>query len=472
MRGPKLIYILKIGFLAGLFFIVRFILKFDGLYGQDAYEYLRYTDEMHSFFINGTLLRDYFWGLGYPFLGSVFKLFFHNTSLALQLVSLVAALVTWICIDKIIELIYKEKPNYLVGFLFFALSPIAVLQSIFVMSDMLALAFIMLSMYHLLKFSIHSSISSFVLGVVATMFAFHTRYVSLVVLLPFYILVLGKIIKNKEYKLLPLSIAIVLVILLPHFLLHPTTNLKFISHQFLINWNPIHLFQRSFSTIDGQSNHTFLNVIYILYPLFHPHFFVFGTLIILTAIKFRYKILLGNCYQNLLLVSFILYAVFIGGIPFQSKRFLLLSFPIVILFFYPVIKQILEFVKLNRFLVIGIIISVQLFFTFYFGKVFYDRNRLEQKIAFDLKSYSGRTIYIFDMDIALKGRGLDLDYQNIWYKEYEMFSKQALVLVNASQLQKQWIGKNPLINWNKLNQCNTLQVLKSYGNGWNLYLVR
>jgi len=47
-----------------------------------------------------------------------------------------------------------------------------------------------------------------------------------------------------------------------------------------------------------------------------------------------------------------------------------------------------------------------------------------------------------------------------------------LVLLNAAQLEKQWIGLNPLINWNKIKTNETLKVLKSYSDGWNLYEIQ
>ena len=108
-------FYLKAGFLTILFFIVRFVLQFDGLYGQDAYEYLRYTNEMYSFFANGTLLGDYFWGIGYPFFGCIFNFFVHDGAVALQLVSLAAALITWIYTDKMTGYLLDILKGYIYG---------------------------------------------------------------------------------------------------------------------------------------------------------------------------------------------------------------------------------------------------------------------------------------------------------------------------------------------------------------------
>ncbi|MEI7977521.1 MAG: glycosyltransferase family 39 protein [Bacteroidota bacterium] len=462
---------IRICFFIVFFIIIRFVLKFDGLYGQDAYEYLRYTNEMYSFFVNGTFLGDYFWGLGYPFFGCLFNFFIQNTSMALQLVSIVAALVTWIYIDKIIELIYDKKPNYLVSFLFFIMSPIVFVQSLLAMSDMLACCFTTMAVYYFFNYLIKSKNGHFVLGFVLSMLAFNTRYASIIVLFILLVIVFIKIIKDKNIKLILIAFAIGITISLPHILIRANASLNFLAHPLFTEWNIKNLFHSNFTTVDGQFNNKFINLIYCLYSFFHPQFLAFGIFVFLGVAIFKMKVFLGNKFQNIILASTLLFALFLGGIPFQHKRLLLSTFPLVILFLYPVMKNIFTAIKLNNWHII-VIVSIQLGFNLYFGKMFYQRNKLEQTIANDLRFYSSKTIYIFDMDLALKGRNVPLDYQNIWYKEYSNFNKNALVLVNGAQLEKQWIGKNPLINWNKLKINGNLKVLKSYGDGWNLYEIK
>jgi hypothetical protein len=77
-----------------------------------------------------------------------------------------------------------------------------------------------------------------------------------------------------------------------------------------------------------------------LYSFFHPQFFVFGIFVFLGVAIFKMKVFLGNKFQNIILASTLLFALFLGGIPFQHKRLLLSTFPLVILFLYPVMKNI------------------------------------------------------------------------------------------------------------------------------------
>lgn len=464
-------FYLKVGFLILLFLMIRFALQFDGLYGQDAYEYLRYTNEMYSFFVNGTLLGDYFWGMGYPFLGCIVNLFVHDVAVALQLVSLAAAFTTWIYTDKIIALIYPEEPNYINTFLFLVLSPIFIIQSFLVMSDMLACSFIIMAIYYFIQFIIQSQNKHCMLGVIFSMLSLQTRYASIVILVLFFVLVFIKLLKSKNYKMILFAVLIGVVISLPHIYIRSNNSLQFLSHNFLTEWNILNLFKNSFVSINGESHSKLINLVYCLYSFFHPQFFAFGCLVFILIFIKKYQFLVGNRFQNVMLISILTYAIFLAGIPFQNKRFLALSFPFVIIVCYPVLKQILSANKWSKSLIMGVLV-LQFGFIVYFVKPIYQRSKLEKTIANDLIAFSGKTIYIFDMDIALIGRNVPLDYQNIWYKEYESFNKGALVLLNATQLEKQWIGLNPLINWNKLKKISNLKVIKQYGDGWNLYKIQ
>ncbi len=470
MIQKQLAYLIFCFIFSVLFLIIRFVLKFDGLYGQDAYEYLRYTNEMYSFFSKGTILGDYFWGLGYPFFGCLFKFFVGDTSLSLQLVSMISGLLSCIFIYKIIELIYSEQPKVLLIFSFFAISPIVITHSFLVMSDMLAVAFICSAIFYFINFLIHSKSNHFIIGVFLAVLAFHTRYASLMTLVILLIVVLIKIIKEKRYSLILVSIILFLVISLPHFLIRSNGSLNFLSHQLLTGWNILNLFRQNFLTEDGVSNHKVINLIFCFYSFFHPQFFNFGLIALIIGLIYKFKFLVNNRFQNILLSSIVFYALFVGGIPFQHKRLLLTTMPHLIIVFYPFLNRILH-IKRIRFYSLTFVLVVQVLFIFYYGKVYYDRNKLEQLISNDLKVYSDETVYIFEMDLALKARDIKLDYQNIWYKEYSDFKNGALVLVNAANLEKQWVGKNPFINWNKLKSKCKLKELKTYSNGWSLYQI-
>ena len=66
----------------------RVFFRIDGLYGQDAYEYLRFTKSITEFWHGGVHPYDFFWPIVYPFIGSIFTFVFQDDALSLQLVSI------------------------------------------------------------------------------------------------------------------------------------------------------------------------------------------------------------------------------------------------------------------------------------------------------------------------------------------------------------------------------------------------
>ncbi|MCG2610858.1 glycosyltransferase family 39 protein [Flavobacterium sp. SM15] len=451
-----------------LWIVAYFGFSFDGLYGQDAYEYLRYTAALRTFLESRTPPGDYFWGVYYPILGSLLSFVLPSSTLSLQLISVGSLLLSGLYLKKIIQRVYKQKNGTVVPLLFFILSPIVLVHSILVMSDMLACCLTILAVYHLLYFIEKVDSKRFLFGSIFVALAVLTRYASIVVLFPFCVMAFYQLLLHRKFKTLIISILIVGLASLPHLAIRSQNSLQFLSHQWLQSWSFTNLFQSHFITIDGEIQYPVINMIYSLFPFFHPVFLVFGLFLFGYFIKKR-TFWLSN-YQKLFLVSIVMYGLFLGGIPFQNKRFLLLCFPLVIVFLFPLIKQLMTQFK-NKKTVVGCIIIIQISIGFYYAKPFYQRNKLEQTIAKELKPFQGNTLYAFDIDIALKGRKLDFNYKSLWKEKLQQFDKNALLLVNEKQLQKQWQGKNPLHNWETLQKQYKLEKINAFEGDFNLYRI-
>jgi hypothetical protein len=463
MKRSYLIY-----FLPFLFWIICYFgLSFDGLYGQDAYEYLRYTESLQNYFTTGKNSGDYFWGVYYPLIGSFLAFILGNAAVALQLISLFSLLVSAIYISKIIEILYKEKPNDIVVFLFFCLSPIVLIHSVLVMSDMLTCCFVVLSIFHFLSFLEVSKNKSFWFGVAFCMLAILTRYAAIVLLFPFSIIVLLKILKSKQFKLLFLTIPILFIIVIPHILVKSQNSLQFLSHSWLQNWNIINLFKSDFITLEGPRNNHFINLIYLIFQVVHPIFFSF--LIFLLPSFLKKDFYKTNKYQNLILVSIVLFSLFMGGIPYQNKRYLLPSFILMLIFIYPQLNKI-SFLN-NKKLLYSFVFLSQMSLILFFGKQFYDRNVLEKQLVIEMEKHQGKTLYVFDIDVAMQGRGLQFKYKNLFIDKYADFENESLVLINEKQLNQQWKGKNPLINWENIQKKCVLVKLKTHHKEWSLYEI-
>jgi hypothetical protein len=448
--------------------IVCFGFSFDGLYGQDAYEYLRYTEALKSFFTIGKTPGDYFWGIYYPIIGSVLSFIVSKTAMALQLISVLSLCIGSIYLEKIIRLVYNPNTTQNIPFLFFTLSPFVLVYSVLVMSDMFACGLTIAAVYHLLVFVKKEAAKNLVFGTCLVMLAILTRYAAAVILFPFCVLVLIHIIKNRNYIYPIISLIAAGLIAVPHIVIRSQNSLQFLSHEWLASWNISNLFRMQFSTVDGEMHYNCINLIYTFFIFFHPAFLVFGFVLVLFFLKAR-KIELGK-YQTLFLIAVILYSVFLAGIPFQNKRFLTLAFPFAIVFLFPLIKQLYQRLSHPK-LVFTIIALIQLSLAVYYGKSFYDRNLLERNIAREIEKYNGSTIYAFDIDIALKSRKPDFNYRSLWKEKHTGFEKNALLLVNEKQLKKQWKGKNPLLNWQNAKLNYHLEKLKKMDGDFNLYRI-
>ncbi len=454
-----------------LLFIILRSIGFDGLYGQDAYEYLKYTKALSSFMNHEVLPRDFFWPVYYPLLGAILNYIIPNTGVALQLLSVLSMGVSAVYTYKIISLTYTDKDNTFVYVLiFFLLSPVVFRMGLLVMSDMLATALIILCIYHAIYYVKNQHIKNlyftFVFGVIAVM----TRYASFVVLLPLALYILyWFIFKIKNLRHSIFFVIIFLILISPHILIKSQNLVSFIDHNALTNWSVLNFFKNSFLTDQGYNSYKSPNLIYAFSNLFHPRYLIAGSILLLI---FLTKKIYKNTHP-ILSVCVVFYALFVAGIDTQNSRFLLLSFPIILIILFPVLLYICDKIlsKQIKYISVFLLIMLQFFLSIKGMKPILERNTLEKQIVKQLEPYQHNTLYSFDIDIALQGRALNFTYKNLWIKEYSKFEEKALLLFHPTKFNKQWKGKNPIVNWSKIQKEYELKILKECYDGWKLYQI-
>lgn len=450
--------------------LIRFIFKFDGLYGQDSYEYLRYTIALKNYYQTGINPGDYFWPLYYPILGSLLS-FFVKSDIALQFISITSLIITSLYIFKTIVLLNENKkhiPFYV--FAFFCLSPIVFKIGVSSMSDMLSTLFIILFFYNGLVYSKKNKVSNLYYALIFGISAIMTRYAAFVVISPFGLYLIYLFIKRKEnLKHVFAFIFIACLLFLPHFIIRQHNTTEFLNHNWLKDWSVTNFYKNSFTTVDGTSYNLLPNILYAFSSVYHPLYFLFGVVFIpffIKAIKFSIEV-------KTLILSICTYGLFLAGIPFQNNRFLLLSFPLIIIILFSGFN--FAFNKISNFsaqkVTMFIVITIQLILCYFSLMPILERNHLEREIAYKLENYQNKTLYSFDVDIALQGRGLNFDYKNLWIEEYRTFPNDALVLFHPTKFEKQWKDKNPIINWNNLINNYNLKVVHNLPEGWVLYKI-
>ncbi|AWM13950.1 hypothetical protein DI487_08800 [Flavobacterium sediminis] len=256
---------------------------------------------------------------------------------------------------------------------------------------------------------------------------------------------------------------------MPHYLIRYENTTEFLQHNWLKSWSVQNFYKRSFTTPDG-TNYNFLpNIIYAFSSLFHPRYLFSGILFF----PFLFKNFLKKRAVILLTLSFLAYSFFLSGIPFQNSRFLIVSFPLLLIILYPGFQLLAAtFLSLKIYIATGIATFVlQLFLCYLALKPTQERNHLEKEIAQELIPYQNAVLYSFDMDVALQGRGLHFEYQNLWQQEYVTVHENSLLLFNSQKFSRQWEGKNPMKNWNFISNNYRLQVLEELPEGWKLYKI-
>jgi hypothetical protein len=449
------------------------LFDFDGLYGQDAYEYLRYSKAIYNFMISGVNPGDYFWPLFYPVIGAIINLVIQNSDLSLLLTSVFSLSISAFFLDKIIHLLFRTtfKFSTLFVLLFFLLSPYILKHDLLIMSDGLATCFIVLTVYHFIKFRQEQFIKHIYFIVVFSVMAVMTRYASAVILFPFIVSTLMHSLKIKHvFKHIPALILIIAILLTPHFLVRYSNYDAFLSHQWLQDWSVSNFFKTDFTSVDGWAYYTFPSIIYAFSNLFHPGYIFIGV-VILPLLFIKKSTFM---YQKTIAISILLYALFLAGIPYQNNRFLILSFPLVLVCFYPIFIYLsnIEFIKKKIVLYVGLTLVIQSILIYRVVEPTLERNYFEQEITEILKPFQNQKLYSFDVDIALKGRGLKFDYQNLWERRYTNMKAGDLVLFHPTKFQKQWKDKNPILNWNYIQNSYHLKILKECPEGWKLYQIQ
>lgn len=449
-----------------IFFIMYRILNFNGLYGQDAHEYYRYSLALANFLTGGPDTEPFFWPVLYPAIGAILSIVFPNI-LSLQILSLLSGAWTYINFCRILNLLYPEgtmRQRY--AFLYLFCSPFFIRAFSIGMSDILAMAFLTASWLRYLEWNSRKEMHLLLISICFGLFAIQTRYVSIILLIPIIPGILTTI-KERSTNSLIILFGIILAIT-PSIIFRSFDFESIISHPWLSTWNPLNLFKHSFETPEGIFNYTFLNIAYILAVIFHPGFMFSGLILLI----FNFKTNLSKLKWWILSLG--LYLIFLGGIPFQNLRFLLLAFPIVLILFYPGYEEMMRKVIFKRYKIILFVLFILIQFALAIRAIepLYLYQQEEIAISNELKKYPNSTIYCFGINGALKTYDVPQEVINLWSVTNPLLPSGALFLYNQVRFEKQYKITPPGKIYQKMRGQGRLMYIKTLPNGWQLYRIR
>lgn len=411
------------------------------------------------------------WPVIYPLTGALLS-FVLGPVQSLQFVSIVAFAAVLIYIFKIINLVFPEAKtnNTIYIILFGLLSPYFLRLSFCVMSDMLAIAFCTASIYHILKHRFSCEKKEFIYSVILAILAVLTHYSSFIILITPLVVLTRDHYKKSTFTAFVISITLMSVALITIMLIQPDIFLNAFHHPLLQKWSFTNFITSEFNFEDGLHAYRFPNIIFVLFPFIHPGFCFAGLLFLLMTIQsFRKeKIML------LIALSLLIYLLFLAGIPNQNIRILTMAFPMVMIIYYTPFHRLLTSVfnsNRKKTLLIGSIILLQTILFFFAFKGIRTMNKTERSLCEKLMHYNlaDHPIYTFGMDGAIRTYGIRNKTINLWSTKVTTLPQGSFILINEPELNQQWKGKLPMLNWEYIRQNYKPYPTGLKEGNWTLY---
>lgn len=472
---PKLLPVLFFLTLASL----SFLLNFNGLYGQDAHEYLRQSnvifDRWQGLSIPLPGLGDAEFAGGYPLAGAAMRLLLGNSIWAMQVVSWLAGAFGLLIFERLLALLapgVRTESRWVFAGLGLVFAPMFFRAGLTSMSDAMGLALALAAFFFGLRTFENGRTIDILAAAVFGAGAISTRFALAALLLPLALAIGYQWLTSKKWFALAAALGAFSLAMLPHFWLKAGGAENPLMHSMLQHWSVGNFFQRTFSNENGLVHYTLPNILFLGFPFAHPAFCL-G----LPGLFFLFKKTdLVLPAKRILLVSVLVYLMLLGGIPHQNLRHLLPAYTLVLLLLFPAWDRFycygfLFFRRLTTWLLVGAL-SLQLLCCVKYLAPTLARNHLERKVASQLKAVlpPNAIVYAFDLDVAMRSYLPGVQYKNLWERRYPDFPAGSFVLFNEA-LRPQWQGQNPILNWDFLKENYSLKQRATLPEGWELWEI-
>lgn len=449
---------------------------FDGLYGQDAYAYYDFAGELRLAANMGSAPPAFFWSLGYPaLLAGVFSIF--GTSPATgQALNIVLAALLPLLVYIIARQIGLMRPAAFAAALVMLCCGQALQSSIVLMADIPALFWATLSACALLAYLDHRHSGGWlVLSAVALALACISRWIYLILLIPFAALYLSRRGSVHHAIIGGLCAALIFVPQIAYSIRHPTPLLN---HAWVQGWSPANALQREFVNLDGTFSYDQVNALFYARAFYEPGYIapILAPLTIVGLWTLRKRRELFVLLAGWALLPY----VFLVGIPYQNVRFaLIVTPPTAVLCGAGLERMISHSPRLRTFLfgaIVGIGSAWMLGAGLTITHSFIQRNTRDLAVAAWLVEQlpEGATVYSFDITLTLQHR-TSLTVYDLYYETPASLrakwqvGRDDYLLVNLWQLHNQWRGREP---YNAVAWLQAYRGLDRMGQQGNYTLFR
>ncbi len=308
---------------------------FDGLYGQDAYDYYHYAVSLRESLAQGGGVPPFFWPIGYPLHIVAGQLVVGMQPSAGQAVSVVAgALVAPLTYALAHEALRSTDPRRarragLVAGLVVAVAGQMLISSISIMSDAAGLAWATLSAWLVVRYARTLRPPTLALASLTLSLAVITRWVFGLLALPWTIGVLLAWRQNRRSSGWRRGMLLALMVCAIGGSIVGTQLLGGDSHTGdlqVVGWNPANAFLREVVNSDGTWRYALPIGLFYLQPLVVPSY-VFPLFVPLWLVGLA-ALARSDAPAHALLIGWpLIVYVFLAGIAWQNPRFALAFFP-------------------------------------------------------------------------------------------------------------------------------------------------
>ena len=307
---------------------------FDGLYGQDAYDYYRYAVLLRDGLSQGQGAPPFFWPIGYPLHIVAGSLAVGMRPLAGQIVSILAgALVAPLTFALAREALWpvdapRARRAGVVAGLTVAVAGQLMISSLSIMSDAVGLAWATASALFTLRTASTRRPADLLLAAGTWSMATITRWIFGLLVLPWALCVL--IAWRRNWRSIDMRRAVALTLLagaIAGLIVGPllfggahTGDLQ------VVGWDPANAFRREVVNTDGTWQYPMPTGLFYLQPLVVPGY-VFPLLVPLWLIGLGALGRVRSSARVLLIGWPLAVYVFLAGIAWQNPRFALALFP-------------------------------------------------------------------------------------------------------------------------------------------------
>lgn len=457
--------------LAALWVVCRWLTGFDGLYGQDAHEYLRFATALRAWLLTGTDPGFSHWPPGYPMAAAVVSLLGIPIAASMQFVSFLAWLSAFWFGAEALTRLYPGPRSAAYWALVFSLSPFVMRIALSSMSDMLAIAWGCAFVSFALRWLEDRRAWEFFAAFLCFGGGVATRFSTPIAWGVFAAWLLMEALRKRQGWAL---CAAVMGAAIPWIGALRRSSLETLALSNAEEWSFANMVARSFTTASGGAHtYTFPNLVASFVPLVNPGFCVLGIALLFKMKRSDFE----PAVSRVLVLGWLVFALFLAGMALQNDRHHLASLPIAMWLLFPAFDRwATRFESLARAqalhrIVAAFVICVQLGLLALASRALIAAQRQEVRIAERLQKEAPVTLFSFSFTMALRNRKVPQRVVELWDTAPSGARPGDLVLFAPDLLAPQWRTEPLMRNFEMLRPLIGAAPLEDFGSGWFLYRI-